>query len=162
MDYLKLFQTHEEYEAFVSGGTMVRPNVSHCVSENEVHYNPWVETRVVAKYNVTDTSGPTKIGYNEYISGFSEIEIDGVIQPSVVSAYTFDTLGEHIVKYTLTDQTKINGAAFYDCSNLISVIIPNKVTSIDSSALNRCSSLTSVIIPDSVTSIGVWAFYYCI
>ena len=40
MDYLKLFQTHEEYEAFVSGGTMVRPNVSHCVSENEVHYNP--------------------------------------------------------------------------------------------------------------------------
>lgn len=40
MDYLKLFQTHEEYEAFVSGGTMLRPNVSHCVSENDVHYNP--------------------------------------------------------------------------------------------------------------------------
>lgn len=40
MDYLKLFQTHEDYEDFVSGGTMVRPNVSHCVSENEVHYNP--------------------------------------------------------------------------------------------------------------------------
>ena len=40
MDYLKLFQNHSEYEAFVSGGTMVRPNVSHCVSENEVHYNP--------------------------------------------------------------------------------------------------------------------------
>lgn len=40
MDYLKLFQTHEEYEAFVSGGTMLRPNVSHCVSENEIHYNP--------------------------------------------------------------------------------------------------------------------------
>ena len=39
MDYLKLFQTHEEYEAFVSGGTMVKPNVSHCVSENDVHYN---------------------------------------------------------------------------------------------------------------------------
>ena len=39
MDYLKLFQTHEEYEAFVSGGTMVKPNVSHCVQENEVHYN---------------------------------------------------------------------------------------------------------------------------
>lgn len=39
MDYLKLFQTHEEYETFVSGGTMVRPNVSHCIQENEVHYN---------------------------------------------------------------------------------------------------------------------------
>ena len=40
MDYLKLFQTHSEYEDFVSGGTMVKPNVSHCVSENEIHYNP--------------------------------------------------------------------------------------------------------------------------
>ena len=39
-DYLKLFQSHAEYEAFVSGGTMVKPNVSHCVDENEVHYNP--------------------------------------------------------------------------------------------------------------------------
>lgn len=46
MDYLKLFQTHEEYEAFVSGGTMVKPNVSHCVSENEIHYNakPYILT----------------------------------------------------------------------------------------------------------------------
>jgi len=40
MDCLKLFQTHEEYEAFVSGRTMVKPNVSHCVQDNEVHYNP--------------------------------------------------------------------------------------------------------------------------
>ena len=40
MDYLKLFQNHSEYEAFVSGGTMEKPNVSHCVEENEVHYNP--------------------------------------------------------------------------------------------------------------------------
>ncbi len=39
MDYLKLFQTHSEYEGFVSGDTMVKPNVSHCIQENEVHYN---------------------------------------------------------------------------------------------------------------------------
>ncbi len=39
MDYLKLFQNHEEYETFVSGDTMVKPNVSHCIEENEVHYN---------------------------------------------------------------------------------------------------------------------------
>lgn len=40
MDYLKLFENHNNYEDFVSGGTMVRPNVSHCIEENEVHYNP--------------------------------------------------------------------------------------------------------------------------
>lgn len=39
MEYLKLFDNHAEYEGFVSGGTMVRPNVSHCVQENDIHYN---------------------------------------------------------------------------------------------------------------------------
>lgn len=39
MDYLKLFQNHTEYESFVNGGNMLRPNVSHCVNENDVHYN---------------------------------------------------------------------------------------------------------------------------
>lgn len=40
MKYIKLFENHTEYETFESGGTMVKPNVSHCVQENEVHYNP--------------------------------------------------------------------------------------------------------------------------
>lgn len=39
MEYIKLFQNHSNYEDFVSGGTMVRPNVSHCIQENDVHYN---------------------------------------------------------------------------------------------------------------------------
>lgn len=39
MKYLKLFDNHAEYEGFVSGETMVRPNVSHCVQENDIHYN---------------------------------------------------------------------------------------------------------------------------
>ena len=39
MYYLKLFENHNNYEDFVDGGTMEKPNVSHCVQENEVHYN---------------------------------------------------------------------------------------------------------------------------
>lgn len=38
MEYIKLFQAHEEYDAFLSGGTMLRPNVSHCIEEKHVHY----------------------------------------------------------------------------------------------------------------------------
>ena len=52
MDYLKLFQNHTEYEAFVSGDTMVKPNVSHCVQENEVHYNPKVTYKITVGENV--------------------------------------------------------------------------------------------------------------
>ena len=39
-DYLKLFQTHSEYAAFIQTSDFIKPNVSHCVQENEVHYNP--------------------------------------------------------------------------------------------------------------------------
>lgn len=40
MKYLKLFDEHSDYQDFSSGGTMELPNVSHCISENHVHYNP--------------------------------------------------------------------------------------------------------------------------
>ena len=41
--YLKLFENHTQYETFIGGGgdtPFIRPNVSHCIEENHVHYNP--------------------------------------------------------------------------------------------------------------------------
>ena len=58
--------------------------------------------------------------------------------------------------------TSIGDYAFYDCSGLTSVTIPNSVTSIGDYAFSGCSGLTSVTIPNSVTSIGSYAFEYCI
>ncbi len=57
--------------------------------------------------------------------------------------------------------TSIGGWAFYNCSGLTSVTIPNSVTSIGEYAFSYCSGLTSVTIPNSVTSIGSSAFSYC-
>ena len=57
--------------------------------------------------------------------------------------------------------TSIGESAFEDCSSLTSVTIPNSVTSIGSDAFWGCRSLTSVTIPNSVTSIGDLAFYEC-
>ena len=99
--YIKLFDNHAQYEAFTASTDFILPNVSSCVEENDAFFNPFVETRVVAKFNVTSTSSPTTIGYNKYISGFSAIEIDGVEQPSVVSAYTLNTTSLRTVISTL-------------------------------------------------------------
>ena len=55
----------------------------------------------------------------------------------------------------------IGNEAFYGCSKLTSVTIPNSVTSIGGSAFYKCFSLTSITIPNSVTSIGGSAFYFC-
>ena len=55
----------------------------------------------------------------------------------------------------------IGNYAFYGCTDLKSVFIPNSVTNIGGSAFYNCSGLTSVTIPSSVTNIGAKAFYGC-
>ena len=57
--------------------------------------------------------------------------------------------------------TSIGGWAFYECTGLTSVTIPNSVTSIGDVAFEGCEGLTSITIPESVTSIGENAFEYC-
>ena len=96
-------------------------------------------------YNILSMSDLTvevTYGDNEY-SG-------EVIIPSTVS-YKSKTL----------TVTSIRGGAFWGCSALTSITIPNSVTTIGGQAFDGCSALTSITIPNSVTTIGSRAFSGC-
>ena len=41
-EYIKYFETQEEYEEYRESGEMLRPNVSYCEDIKGVHYNPYV------------------------------------------------------------------------------------------------------------------------
>ena len=57
--------------------------------------------------------------------------------------------------------TGIDEEAFVECRRLISIKIPDSITSIGYRAFQACENLTEVTIPDSVTSIGDGAFSSC-
>lgn len=78
--------------------------------------------------------------------------------------YSGDIVIPETVTYnnkTLT-VVKIGENAFYYCSELSSVIIPQTVTYIGSQAFMRCIAITGITIPNSVTFIGYQAFGNCI
>ncbi|MBO7281774.1 MAG: leucine-rich repeat domain-containing protein, partial [Alistipes sp.] len=75
---------------------------------------------------------------------------------------TYDAAKEcWVIKFD-GEVTTIGREAFYKCSNLKSITIPNSVTTIVEYAFYDCSGLTSVTIPDSLIRIGgEGAFFGC-
>ena len=68
--------------------------------------------------------------------------------------------GSLVIPSTYNDKpvTSIGHSAFYTCSSLNIVSIPDSVRSIGDYAFASCTSLESITIPDSVIRIGHQAF----
>ena len=183
MKHLKLFNNHNDYSTDIT--TAELPNVSYCIVQDEVHYNPWIDPILIVKYNVVNDSNPTMLYF--YISDggitvngaamFDKVELDG----TEMSITDLDTAsgqyqlseGEHTARYKLKDPTFIGiemdmstqqmniGATFMQCNAISEVNIPNTVTTINNFAFSYCGRLTNITIPSSVTTIGQEAFCAC-
>ena len=117
-------------------------------------------------YDISGTTATVTSGDNKY-SG------DIVIPESITynnSKYSVTSIGNNafwgcsgLTSVTIPNSvTSIGDKAFYYCRGLTSVTIPNSVTSIGKSAFSFCTGLTSITIPNSVTSIDESAFDFCI
>ena len=90
-------------------------------------------------YNITSSSEPFAVE----VTNNGTDTLTSVVIPSTVEyngiTYAVTSIGQY---------------AFYACTSLTSISIPNSVTTIGNLAFAGCSSLTSITIPKSVTDMG--------
>lgn len=127
--------------------------------------DPWVDDgKMWCYYNVTTTSGATSLLYST--NNISSMEVDGE-SVTVAKTYTFDSEGEHLVKYGLTNNTRISvtdsgdHAPFRSVTTLKRCYLPDTITSIGNYCFYSSTNLTFVRIPSGVTIISISAFYNC-
>ena len=114
----------------------------------------------------TETGEATVNDADESISG--NAVIPGTIEVGG-QKYKVTSIGDYAFFYCsrLTEitipegVTSIGDHAFAYCSSLKEITIPEGVTSIGNSAFISCDSLIEITIPGSVASIGDYAFAYC-
>lgn len=156
---INTYQTNTDY---VNDLSKDFPNISYIQGTDELKWYKYDPEHIVAVYNVTSTeSATTLLNSNSYNIGYQII--DGVEQQSVQKAYTFDTLGEHIVKYKYTGASTypvIPTACFQGCNDLTSITIPDGFEYINQNAFYNCTSLTNIRIPNSVKGFGRNAICY--
>ena len=152
---------------------------TRCISDS-AFYNCSSLTSVTIPESVTsigdrafyNCSSLTSVTIPETVTCIGESAFENTALSEDESHWENDVLylGKHLIKAkgTLTDAYEIRqgtrcigNSAFYNCSSLTSVTIPESVTSIGESAFCYCSSLTSVTIPAGVTSINNAAFECC-
>ncbi len=125
-------------------------------------------------YNITDSEKLTVAVtfQGDYADSYNDEYIGRVFIPQNVTYnsknYSVTSIGNsafyscsYLTSVTIPNSViRIDHYAFYSCG-LISIIIGNSVSSIGTMAFGKCCDLTSVSIPTSVTSIGVRVFEDC-
>jgi len=102
-------------------------------------------------YNISSYDKTASVTYYSNYLNYNQSAYSGSV--TIPSTITYNG-----ITYSVTG---ITNDAFYACSGLTSIVIPNSVTSIGSSAFYACSGLTSIVIPNSVTKIEGYTFYDC-
>ena len=100
--------------------------------------------------NLYDKSGDGKLTDDELISVES---LDGLKMDNNITSF------DEFAYFTSIKQ--IPQMCFQGLEKMVSIRLPESLTTISDGAFLGCSSLTKIVIPASVTNIGSWAFANC-
>ncbi len=116
----------------------------------------------IGDYAFRGCSSLTKVNYTGTIDEWaSKITFGGESANPLYYAKHLYINDQEVTEVNLTTATKINNYAFFNCSSLTSINIPNSVESIGGSVFDGCCNLKNVTIGNGVTSIGIYAFVNC-
>ena len=161
MKYLKYFKTDVGRQNYFSSDDFVTPNVSYAEDTNIVYYSPYDEIIMTSEsnpkamevcYNQGWAASPSEMYASEAAkvtsigTAFQGLGINSGDSSSISFTFSFDEF-----KYFTGVDSIVNNA--FSASTIVSITIPDSVTSIGESAFYECSKLKSITIPDSVTSI---------
>ena len=127
-----------------------------------IHY---LDSFIIDYYYITMPTTAAQVnGYywNYTLDGSNNATIgNGTV--NVASATPLTPSGNIIIPSTLDGYSVkiISQYAFYNCTGVTSVTIPNSVTTIGNYTYYNCTGVTFVTIPNSVTTIGNYTFQGC-
>lgn len=114
-------------------------------------------------YDIDVDNNIASVGVNKDFSGacdiVSSVKFNGVDYPvKSIGSNAFYNCTELTSVKIPNSVTEIGICAFYGCSKMKDVLIGNSVSNIGMSAFNGCEQLNSVYLPSSICSIGDYAF----
>ena len=131
------------------------------LNENTMIYAYWEEENKPGDFTYSGTSA---IIVNSYIGSKKNVIIPayiGGIPVTSIKDYAFSSKTTIISMIMPDTITTIGKGAFYNCSSMISLRLSYNLQSISDSMCYECTSLTEIDIPDSVTKIYNDAFMGC-
>ncbi len=174
-------QTNMDYEVVIPSSAQSWISLQSITTRASMR-NDSINLSVAENTTTTSRSATLQLVCNDVVVGTIQIYQQGIEIANNEIAYTttdgkpitlYQTMGftANIVSHTYSngkglfvfdkDITSISEYAFYKCSTLKSVQMPNSIKQIREYAFYGCSSLISITIPDSVTKIGYYAFNNC-
>lgn len=146
-EYLKLFENHTDYEAYISDNPTT-PNVSYCTDVRDVHYNPAIinfASNVIKQLLITSGADLNNDGEIDIYEAQKFNNFSAFMYFSLNTPYSFDEFRFF---------TSVTTAPIFVSTPITSIVLPDSITTLPGGFFDDCDEIVNIVIPESVTTIN--------